>query len=256
MTENIETYISESQKVVWAALSEVGKVRQENEDSFFISEELCLFIISDGMGGHRGGRLASKIVVDDLPVLIETGLHKLRSQSPRAIRALLKRSIIEQNRHLYCESHSETGYVDMGATLVALLIKDGWAYVANVGDSPAFRFRNQRLRQISQDHTVVSELIEENKIDTSEADDHPAQGQITQYMGMSDLIAPHVRAFRLNRCDCILLCSDGLTDMLSVKDIRRIIKGEKQSQAICQNLVKAANAAGGQDNITVVYVCT
>jgi protein phosphatase len=254
MVENVEMHDSVTVKAVWSALTDTGKERTENQDSYFVNEELSLFIVSDGMGGHRGGRLASTIVVEDLPVMIETELHKLRSHRPRSICNVLRRSIIEQNRHMYMEGHSETGYVDMGATVVAVYLQNGRAHVANVGDSQAFRFRNTNLWQITKDHTVIAELIENNQIDASEADDHPAQGQITQYIGMRKEVDPHVRTFELKKNDGILLCSDGLTDMVELKQIEAVLTCEKDPEAICKTLVDAANTGGGHDNTTVIYI--
>ena len=109
----------------WGAASDVGKVREENEDSFVVEAEVGLFLVADGMGGHRGGALASKIVAEDLPVMIETRLAKLRGHSVRAIRAMLKRTIVEQNRQLQMEGTSEAGYKGMGATVVVTLLRDG-----------------------------------------------------------------------------------------------------------------------------------
>ena len=158
----------------WGAASDVGKVRDENEDSLVVEAEVGLFLVSDGMGGHRGGALASKIVAEDLPVMIETRLAKLRGQSVRAIRAMLKRTIAEQNRQLQMEGTSEAGYKGMGATVVVALLRDGRAYAANMGDSRLYLFRKGRLSQRSRDHSVVSGLLRRGQIDAEEAQNHDA----------------------------------------------------------------------------------
>ncbi len=254
MTEHVETHDALPASISWAALSDQGRQRSENQDSFYANEELTLFMVSDGMGGHRGGKIASRIVVEDLPVLIENRLHKIKSAHMRSVRHALHRAIRKQNRHMYLEGHSESGYADMGATLVIVLIRAGRVYIANVGDSQAFRIHSDRMAQVTRDHTVISELLEAKKIDESQVEDHPALGQITQYIGMQEEVAPHVRSFPWKNADALLLCSDGLTDMVTLPEIIDIIKKQEEPQKICQTLIKAANDAGGHDNITVMYI--
>ncbi len=235
-------------------MSDVGKVRDENEDSLVVEAEVGLFLVCDGMGGHRGGALASKIVAEDLPVMIETRLARLKGQSVRAIRGMLKRTIAEQNRQLQMEGTSEAGYKGMGATVVVALLRDGRAYVANMGDSRMYLFRKDKLWQRSRDHSVVSSLLRRGKIDAEEAQNHDAQGQITRYVGMEEEGRSYVRSFMLKGGDRLLLCTDGLTDAISDEAIAGILKKEAQAQRACEALVEAANAAGGYDNVTTVVV--
>ncbi len=238
----------------WGAATDVGRVRAENEDSLVAEAEVGLFLVSDGMGGHRGGSLASKIVAEDLPVMIETRLAKLRGHSVRAIRSMLKRTIAEQNRQLHMEGTSGDGYKGMGATVVVTLLRDGRAYVANMGDSRMYLLRKGKLWQRSRDHSVVSGLLRRGKIDAEEAQNHDAQGQITHYVGMEEEAQPYVRTFMLKEEDRLLLCTDGLTDAISDQTIAAILKKQAQPQTACETLVEAANAAGGHDNITTVVV--
>jgi protein phosphatase len=238
----------------WAAASDIGKVRQENQDTFLVEDELGLFLVSDGMGGHRGGSLASKIVAEDLPVMIEARLNKLKSSSIRAVRSVLKRTISEQNRQLRMEGTSEGGYKDMGATLVLALLRNGRAYIANMGDSRAYLLRRGRLSQRSRDHSVVSILLRHNKIVADEMENHSAQGEITKYVGMEEEAKPYVRSFALKAGDRLLLCTDGLTGTVADKDIAAKLREQPDPQVVCEELVDAANAAGGHDNVTVVIV--
>jgi serine/threonine protein phosphatase PrpC len=237
-----------------AGLSHIGKVREENEDTFIMDPELGLFIVSDGMGGHRGGELASNIVIEDLPVMIEVRLDKLKVGTPAAIRNLFKKAIREQSRQLNLEGTSETGYKDMGATLVVALIRNNRAYIANLGDSRIYRFRNRRLLQLTKDHSVVSELLGKGKIRPEEAENHEAQGVITHYVGMEDKARPYLRSFQLKKGDRLLLCTDGLTDSIDDKAIAAILSKKQECKQTCQVLIDVANAAGGHDNITVVVV--
>lgn len=238
----------------WAGATDKGKVREENEDAFWVEPELGLFVVSDGMGGHRGGELASSIVIQDLPVMVETRIHKLQTETPRSIRSVFKKTIIQQNLQLHMEGHSESGYKDMGATLAMLMLRKGRAYIANLGDSRIYRLRNSKLKQLTRDHSVVSELIEKGKIEPSEADNHHAQGQITHYVGMEKKPAPHVKTFMTKKADRFCLCSDGLTDMVDDKTIHQTLSDEKDCHKACQLLIEHANKAGGHDNITAVIV--
>lgn len=240
----------------WAALSDVGKSRDVNEDACRVEPEIGLFVVSDGMGGHKGGHLASGIVTEDLPVMIENKLHTLRSGRAHAVRRVFKTTLAEQSKQLWMEAVvGEHGFREMGATVVVLLIRDSRAYVANLGDSRIYRLRRTGLKQLTRDHSVVSELLEAGRILPHEAQTHEARGQITQYIGMDDTkAAPHLRTFALRKGDRLLLCTDGLTDMLDDLAIRRILTTNADPDAACRALVDEANDAGGHDNITVVVV--
>jgi len=238
----------------WGAETHVGMERQENQDSFFADPEPALFLVSDGMGGHRGGAIASEIVAEDLPVMIENALDKLKVGTTRAVRSLLERMIAEQSKQLQLEGTSETGFRDMGATLVIVLLRKNRCFVANLGDSRAYRLRKGKMAQITRDHSVVSELIEKGRIEPEEAINHEARGQITQYVGMEEKARSHVRSFTLKKSDRLLLCTDGLTDMLDDTKIAAILSAETDHQAACKSLVAAANKAGGHDNVTTLVI--
>ncbi len=255
MTDESTTGAIEDYPFSFGAASDKGKVRPQNEDSFVVEPEAGLFLVADGIGGHRGGRLAADIVAEDLPVMIENKLGEMTSSSPGAVRALLRSTISEQNRQLVMEGTSETGYKGMGATLVVALLKDDRAYIANLGDSRMYRYRKGRMRQFSKDHSVVSELVSEGKITPEEAENHAAANQITHYVGMeAEQVAPHVRSFGLEKADRLLLCTDGLTGEIDDGRIAAILESRTDCQAACEELVSAANASGGHDNITVIVI--
>jgi len=238
----------------WAAETDPGMSRPENEDAFLADPETGLFVVSDGMGGHRGGAIASGIISEDLPVMIENALDRLKVGTTRTIRSLLKKAIAEQSRQLQLEGTSESGYEDMGATLVIALLRKGRCFIANVGDSRAYRLRAGRFMQLTRDHSVVSELIERGHITPEEAPDHVASGQLTRYIGMPEKVRSHVRSFAVKKGDRILLCTDGLTDMVGDRDIAGVLKAEADPQTACRSLVAAANRAGGHDNITALVI--
>jgi len=238
----------------WGTATHKGKSREENQDRFAAEPELGLFVVSDGMGGHRGGKLAANIVTQDLPVMIETKLAALRSSKARAVRRLFKKTITEQSRQLRMEGNSESGYKDMGATLVLLLIKNRRAYMANLGDSRLYRLRKGRFAQLSRDHSVVSELVEKGKIEPEQFQNHDAAGQLTGYIGMEEKVMPFIRSLAIQKNDRFLLCTDGLTDMLNETDISAVLERREDPQSAAQALVEKANDAGGHDNITAVVV--
>jgi len=238
----------------WGAETHIGMERQENQDSFFADPEPALFLVSDGMGGHQGGALASEIVADDLPVMIENTLDKLKVGTTRTVRSLLERMIAEQSKQLQLEGTSESGFRDMGATLVIVLLRKDRCFVANIGDSRAYRLRKGKMAQLTRDHSVVSELIEKGHIEPEEATNHHARGQITRYIGMEEKAHSHVRSFTLKKSDRLLLCTDGLTDMLDDAKITAILKTETEPEAACKSLVAATNKAGGHDNVTTLII--
>ena len=238
----------------WGAETHTGRERQENQDSYFADPEPTLFLVSDGMGGHRGGAVASGIVAEDLPVMIENALDRLKVGTPRTIKSLLNKLIAEQSKQLQLEGTSETGFKDMGATLVIALLRKNRCFIANIGDSRAYRLRKGRMTQLTRDHSVVSELIEKGHIEPEEAANHNASGQITRYIGMEEKACSHVRSFALKKADRFLLCTDGLTDMVAEKDIAAVLRAETDPQSACNSLVAAANKAGGHDNITTLII--
>jgi len=238
----------------WGTATDIGKIRNENQDSFALEPEVGLFLVADGMGGHRGGAIAARIVADDLPVMIETRLGRLESPNVRTIRNLLRKAITEQNRQLRMEGHSEGGCKGMGATLAIALLHDCRAYVANLGDSRVYRLRRGRLRQLTKDHSVVGELIGKGQISPEDAQCHEAADQLTYYVGMEETVACYMRSFALQEGDRLLLCTDGLTGMVVDTEVAAILKSCTDPQHACDALVSAANTAGGEDNITIIVV--
>ena len=238
----------------WAALTDVGLCREQNEDAFLIEPEAGLFLVSDGMGGHPGGEVASDFVAANLSVRIETGLHKMRSKSPRAVRNLLKKCVGFHSRELYHEGQSESAPAGMGATVVLCVLLEGRCYVVNVGDSRLYRLRSNTLLQISHDHSYVNELILTGQLTPDQAAKHPDSAVITQFMGMDEKTEPHIRSFQLCPKDRLLLCSDGLTDMVSEDTIKPILWQNASPNEAAQFLVEEANKAGGHDNITVIVI--
>ncbi len=241
-------------RLSWGGTSHVGQVRAENEDAFFADDETGLFLVSDGMGGHQGGALASQFVIEELPVFIENQLNRRQSPSTATIRRILKNAAIRVNEHVYLEGNSETGFKNMGATIVLILLRNERVYLANVGDSRCYRLRRGRLIQLSRDHTVISRLIDQGHLHPDQARSHSAQGLLTQCVGMPEDAVPYVRSFQAKPCDRILLCSDGLTDMMENREIATRLKTEADPRKAAQQMIARANELGGHDNITALVI--
>jgi protein phosphatase len=238
----------------WGIASHVGKVRKVNEDAHFLEPRAGIFLVSDGMGGHRGGKIAAQMVAQDLPSTIMVDLPDLVQRTPRTVRRFLKKWIAGQSQRIRLEGRGENGVRGMGATLVlALFLKDR-AYLANLGDSRAYRLRNGRLCRFSRDHSVVAELVEQGRISPDDAEDHEEQGVITRYAGMDEQAQPHVRSFALEKGDRILLCTDGLTDMVDEKTMALVLSRIPDCQRCCNRLIELANQEGGYDNTTALVV--
>jgi serine/threonine protein phosphatase PrpC len=237
-----------------ACISDVGRVREHNEDRWLIDFERMLFIVSDGMGGHQAGEVASEAVVKVLPPMIEQYMVRVRPSSSKMIEQVLQRAIRELSQRLRTEGKKRVGLQGMGATLVLAWLRGEVAYLAHMGDSRIYLFRNEKLISLTQDHSIVALLVRHGDITPEEARNHPARGRLSRYVGMKDDVPPDVRTIRPQQGDRLLLCSDGLTGMVLDAQIEELLQANPETEAACQALVTAANEAGGTDNITVLVV--
>lgn len=249
-----EKIAGEDNKLTWAARTNTGKVRTRNEDAFYVEPEIHLFMVSDGMGGHRGGREASSMIAMDFPSRVETALARLKKKSVNGVKSILRKTIHEQNRHVELEGKSETGYEGMGATIVSGLLIRNRFFIVNVGDSRAYLLRRGTLKQITTDMTVATELVREGKLEPELAQDHHTSNLLVNYVGMPEEPEIHIHTFTPRKDDLLLLCSDGLTDMVADEEIRQILEGEWPLEDKCRRLVEKANRNGGYDNITVLAI--
>jgi protein phosphatase len=235
-----------------AGLSDKGKVRPANEDAFAMLSKQGLFIVSDGMGGHQAGATASEIVVRVLPKMLQQRVSALRGNAERAVCRALRDTIVALSQNVRQQSAGQPGLAGMGATVVLAWIRNREAFIAHMGDSRAYLYRGEKLKQLTADHSVVGILLRRREITPEEARVHPARSQISRYVGMDGLVYPDVRTLRLSSGDRLLLCTDGLTGMVSDKTIARILGRYREPEAACRSLVDAANAKGGHDNVTVL----
>ena len=243
-----------SHRIVAGMATDTGRVREHNEDNLLADPEHGLFVVADGMGGQQAGALASKIVVSVLPSMIEARLKKLIRPRTRSIRYWLRQEILNLSQRLQQESNTKIGFKGMGATIVAALIRGDRAHIAHMGDSRAYLLRHGQLNQLTQDHSIVAILLRDGEITPEQAQTHPAKGQLSRYVGMEGDTYADVQTITLVDNDRLLLCTDGLTGMVSDGQITGILQANPDPQAACQGLVDAANQAGGKDNITVVII--
>jgi PPM family protein phosphatase len=236
--------------MIVAAKSDIGRVRQNNEDSLLIDAQLGLLIVADGMGGHAGGEVASVMAVDMIAAYIKGSLAGPESADQRA--TLLQAAIRTADQAIWNHAHARRDLRDMGTTAVVALCQEDQVHIAHVGDSRAYLLHDGELRQLTEDHSVVAQLIRTGQLTPRRARVHPLRHQITRYLGSRDAVA-ELCCVAWQRGDYLLLCSDGLTNMVQDHDIETLIRhGGTDVQAICAALVGQANVNGGEDNISVI----
>jgi protein phosphatase len=237
-----------------AGLSDVGRVRTENEDHWFADPQQGLYLVADGIGGAAAGGLASQIVAEVLPPLLRSKLRGAKDLAGPEIARQVSAALVELSERLREESQDALGLKGMGSTVVLTLVRDRQAVVAHMGDSRAYLLRTGRLEQLTKDHTLAQLLVDRGEIAPEEAVSHPARGRLTQFVGMGMEAIPDTESLELAPGDRLLLCSDGLTGMLSDQQILEILSQQTAPAEACRRLIDAANEAGGKDNITALIV--
>ena len=232
-------------------LTDIGKIRQLNQDYIFVSKESIgnlpnLFIVADGMGGHNAGEFASKYATENLISVIK------ESTETNPV-ALLNTSIEKCNKNLIEKAAEDEKLKGMGTTLVLATIYDNKMYVANVGDSRLYII-NDEIKQITKDHSLVAEMVRIGEIDEKKARSHPDKNIITRAIGAFDKVDVDIFEIILNPKDIVLLCSDGLTNMIEDSEINRIINKQKATKTKVKKLIETANNYGGKDNIAVIII--
>lgn len=229
--------------------SDKGKVRENNEDSYFnySSDKFSLFLLADGMGGYKAGEVASKMAVDIASKEIIENFDEENIFD--IIASAIKKVNIEINS--YAQNNSECS--GMGTTLILSLIHNNILYYANVGDSRIYLYRDKNLKQITKDHSVVQELLDSGAITEEEAKFYP-RNRITSALGTSIDYKIEINKLELSENQYILMTSDGLTDMIDDNDILDVLYSEYAVRESCEILQYMANSTGGKDNITITIV--
>jgi PPM family protein phosphatase len=237
-----------------AALSDTGRVRQQNEDAYTLLPEQGLFIVSDGMGGRNAGETASRTVVEVFPEILASRLNSIPDADIETLTLLLRDAIVDLSQYVRRLALGHAELTGMGATLVLAL---GWRdqlIIANMGDSRAYLCSEGKLRQLTDDHSIVGMLLQDGELTPEEVKNHPARGIVSRYVGMEGVVYPDVKSIIASNGDWLLLCTDGLTSMISDQAISDILSRHAQPEEACKSLIEAANEIGGRDNITVLIV--
>ena len=226
------------------ARTDVGRVRTGNEDSYFV--DAPLFVIADGMGGHAAGDVASATAVK----VIQDKRQEIATTDPETLTTAIR----EANRAIWSKATEDTNLRGMGTTCTLILVDGSTAQVAHVGDSRAYLFHDGKLRQITDDHTLVGRLVREGKLKPEEAARHPQRSMVTRALGVDEDVEVDQFSLSLAEGDRLMICSDGLSGMISDDEIADVLGEVTDPQAAADRLVDLANEAGGEDNITVIVV--
>lgn len=231
------------------SLTDKGKLRSMNQDYVFASDKPVgklpnLFVVADGMGGHNAGDEAARCAVTTL-------LNVVRKSHERNPVRLLRKAIEEANDVVYKEANEHREFLGMGTTLVAATILKSTLYAANVGDSRLY-ILGERMNQVTRDHSLVEEMVRMGELTPDEARRHPDKNIITRAIGVRSNVAVDFFEVPMRNVNYVLLCSDGLTNMVSDDEIFEIVKKESDLEKAGRKLVDTANENGGRDNITVL----
>ncbi len=232
-------------EISWAGATDVGRRRENNQDSFLV--RFPLFVVADGMGGHAGGELASQAAVSQLDEVISSG-----AVTPQAIEQAISRAVKQ------IASHSEVTDEGTGTTLTGIFYdedEEGPAFTSlNIGDSRVYLLRGDALVQVTTDHSVVQELLDAGRISEEEAEVHPYSNVITRAVGVSDTHSPDYVRVRTQPGDRFVICSDGLTKELTDFGIRHFLLEHPDAEDALDAMLSAALENGGRDNVTIVIV--
>jgi serine/threonine protein phosphatase PrpC len=245
-------------RVVASGLSDIGRARSHNEDSYLVDLDLGLFVVADGMGGHQHGEVASRLAVDSILQSIQQPRQRRRrsAEGPQTGQAseLLSEAVAGAHDYVLNAIQEDVSLLGMGTTVVAMLVHDDGAIIAHVGDSRAYRLEDGGMQLLTEDHTWVREQVSAGHLSERQAREHPLRNVVTQALGGTGEVAVEVSRERLRPGQLYLLCSDGLTSMLEDDEIEAFLTSDGSLDQMCRELVQAANQNGGLDNITVILV--
>lgn len=232
-----------------AASTHVGRKRRMNEDRYALAPDLGLYLVADGMGGHTAGQVASELAAEAALRAVRTLQGTSASLSEK-----LRYAVTSANREIYQTGRQQPELSGMGTTLVAVLVAEGRAALAHVGDSRAYLVRGGRIRQLTDDHSLVGELLRRREISEDAARDHPHRHVLTRALGVRPVVEPDLAELSPEAGDVFVLCSDGLTVHAQDHEICQQVLEEDDPDTCVESLVELANRRGGEDNITVLVL--
>jgi Serine/threonine protein phosphatase len=230
-----------------ASMTDAGLVRKTNEDSFFADARLGLLIVADGMGGHAGGEVASRVAIATISEL-------WKASEPDGNPGGLIRGAIEQaNTAILAEAQAHPALQGMGTTLVLAFCSGDAIHLAHLGDSRAYLIRNGSIRQLTEDHSLVAQMVKAGQLTAEEAPHYHLRNVVTRSLGNQKIAEPDLAVVEWTPGDFLLLCSDGLTNMVEESELRSLIaRGGVDLERSCRQAIDLANRNGGRDNITAV----
>jgi len=238
-------------KIQATGCTDLGQIRLKNEDYFGIADNL--FIVADGMGGHKSGEIASKLAVETIIDFFQNELNK--GEFKKDINLLIEKSIKKANKLVFQRSLNNENPNGMGTTIVLALFQEPRVvHIANVGDSRAYLSRNDKLEVLSEDHSVTANLLRESLITKEEARNHPYHHHLTRSIGIKQDVEIYYHILNVLDGDKLLLCSDGLWNVLSDEEIKYVLQKKISIEKICKELLNQVNKKNGSDNITAVVI--
>ena len=227
--------------------TDIGKKRKQNEDAAWFDEKRGVFVVADGMGGHLAGEVASQMAID--------AVRKMAARHKKPSIDLLKKTVLGAHERIYLHAQGHAECAGMGTTISMMWRGGGYMYIAHVGDSRIYRLRDGRMEQITQDHSLVGELVRAGILTPEEARTHPRRNIITRALGTEGDNTPDLLATDIRPGDRFLLCTDGLTGMVRDGDIEKTLLDSTNIDEAADRLIRMALDAGGSDNVTLI-LCT
>ncbi|MEW6573246.1 MAG: Stp1/IreP family PP2C-type Ser/Thr phosphatase [Bacillota bacterium] len=243
--------------IVAGVASDTGRKRKNNEDSWLVFEPKSkrliktkgrLYAVADGMGGAVAGEVASRLALDELKKQYFWGIQAALPEK------CLEQAVLAAHEAVWRKAFAEPEYTGMGSTLTAVVLKDEAAHIAQVGDSRAYLVRGVTIKQLTRDHTVVANLVYKGELDPAEAWNHPQRHVLTQALGSRKEITVELRSYPVGAGDILILCTDGLYNLVLEEDIRDTVTATSNCQEAAERLIKLANERGGHDNITALVL--
>jgi protein phosphatase len=248
-------------KLKYAGMTHVGMKRTHNEDNLCLLAEESLYIVADGMGGHASGEVASAMAVETVTSFFRMTTRDEEVTWPfkeeknlRYDENRLVAGIKFSNQRIFEAAAREARFKGMGTTIVTAFFTQGGAYLGHVGDSRGYRIRDDKIEQITDDHSLLNDYIKANKLTPEEIEHFPHKNVIVRALGMKETVQVDVNRLDPKPDDYYLLCSDGLSSMINDDKILEITLNSRDLESACENLVAAANSAGGTDNITTILI--
>ncbi len=242
-------------KLLISGLTDPGRIREQNEDNIAMAPEAGLVVVADGMGGHRAGEVASRLAVEAIQHHIVNTLAEAKGNSNNVEVMAVRDAIQRANRSIYEHARENPEYAGMGSTVVVTLFYGDKLCVGHVGDSRLYRFRDTILEQVTEDHSVVQELVSRGLVTAEEARQSIGKNLVTRALGIDPDVEADISEHDVYDEDVYLLCSDGVNDVLADGDIEMMLTEHGRNlETTAQHMVNTANERGGPDNISVILV--